>query len=69
MKRRLIMLSTAVILGVFTLNVFAQQGKEEEDKPKCKSDHTSVGFCTWSVEGTSECVTATQNFNCCHSGS
>lgn len=62
------MLSTAAILGVFTFNAFAQ-GKEGDDKPKCKSDHAAAGFCVWSVEGTSECVTATQNFNCCHSGS
>lgn len=55
-----------LMLGAFTFNSVKAN---VEDKPKCKSDHTLAGFCVWSVEGTSECVTATQNFNCCHSGS
>ncbi len=64
MKRKVIMLSTAAILAVFTLSVFAQQGKEEDDKPKCIAGVPLIGICTWTVEGTSKCVSAAQNLNC-----
>jgi len=66
MKRKIVMISTVAILGICTLNVFAQ-GKEEDDKPKCKAGYPLVGICTLTVEGAYVCVSAAQDLNCSHS--